>query len=106
MPLPSDRRADRLSLDIGTVLLLLAEEGTRGLAVRIDRMAPAQQADLVALSWLGAGVYCPDEWLEARFEAHAAHDHRTASYLVGLPEFGQRLRRAIQLLGAAPPVLH
>ena len=107
MPLPSDKRAGRrrLSLDSGTVLLL-AGEGADELATRIDHMAPLQQADLVALSWLGAGVYCPDEWMEARFEARAAQDHRTASYLAGLPELGPRLKRAIQLLGVAPPVLH
>ncbi len=39
------------------------------LAVFIDRLAPDEQADLLALSLVGRGDYAPEEWQEAQSAA-------------------------------------
>ncbi|MBR7513127.1 DUF3775 domain-containing protein, partial [Mycobacterium tuberculosis] len=42
-----------------------------------------EQIDLVALAWLGRGDGDLDTWNDLRNEAAAAHNRRTASYLLG-----------------------
>ncbi|MGE0388488.1 MAG: DUF3775 domain-containing protein [Gammaproteobacteria bacterium] len=44
-----------------------------------------QQAELVALMWIGRGDFGADEWAQALAEALARANSRTADYLLGTP---------------------
>jgi hypothetical protein len=61
-----------------------------------------EQIDLVALAWLGRGTYELSEWDEARSEARAAHNARTAEYLTGLPLLGDYLEEGLATIEAQP----
>jgi hypothetical protein len=50
-----------------------------------------EQVRLVALAWIGRGTFGASEWMDALKEARAAHNNRTAEYLVGLPLLGDYL---------------
>ncbi len=58
-----------------------------------------QQIDLVALTWVGRGDYDIGEWQEAREQAAAAHNDRTADYLLGLPLLSEFLEDALSETG-------
>ena len=58
-----------------------------------------QQIDLVALTWVGRGDYDIDEWHDARSQAAAAHNERTADYLLGLPLLSEFLEDALSDCG-------
>jgi len=58
-----------------------------------------QQIDLVALTWVGRGDYEIREWSEARAQAAAAHNERTAEYLLGLPLLSEFLEDALTECG-------
>ncbi len=51
----------------------------------VEDLEPDQQAELVALMWLGRGDYGLDEWDEAVEEARASLTDHTAEYLLGHP---------------------
>ncbi len=57
------------------------------------------QADLVMLAWVGCGLYAARDWREARFEAYAAQNGRTACYLSAMPLLAAWLERGIAELG-------
>jgi hypothetical protein len=61
-----------------------------------------EQADLVALTWLGRGDGDLDDWDDLRAEASRAHNKRTAEYLLGIPLFGDYLEEALEQLGHSP----
>jgi hypothetical protein len=65
----------------------------------IGSMSEDEQIDLVALSWLGRGDYTVADWPEVRAEAARAHNKRTASYLLGIPQLGDFLEEGLSLLG-------
>lgn len=54
-----------------------------------------EQAELVALAWVGRGTYDPDQFDEAVAEATRAHNKRTAEYLIGLPLLGDYLEEGL-----------
>ncbi len=54
-----------------------------------------EQIRLVALAWIGRGTYEAGEWQEALNQARAAHNTRTAEYLVGLPLLGDYLEEGL-----------
>jgi hypothetical protein len=58
-----------------------------------------EQIDLVALAWLGRDDYDADDWPAVREEAAEAHNERTASYLLGLPQLGDFLEEGLAVLG-------
>ena len=58
-----------------------------------------EQADLVALAWLGRGDGTIDDWRELRAEAARAHNKRTASYLLGMPLLADHLEEALAQFG-------
>jgi Protein of unknown function (DUF3775) len=51
----------------------------------IDDLEPDQQAELVALMWVGRGDLEPEEWAEAREMAAERRDGSTAQYLLKHP---------------------
>jgi hypothetical protein len=65
----------------------------------INAMSVDEQIDLVALVWLGRDDYTADDWASVRQDAAAAHNKRTASYLLGTPQLGDFLEEGLALLG-------
>jgi len=65
----------------------------------INSLSVDEQVDLVALTWLGRDDYTADDWAAVREEAAAAHNRRTASYLLGMPLLGDFLEEGLSMLG-------
>jgi Protein of unknown function (DUF3775) len=65
----------------------------------ISAMSVDEQVDLVALAWLGRDDYTAADWASVREEAAAAHNKRTATYLLGMPLLGDFLEEGLSLLG-------
>jgi hypothetical protein len=65
----------------------------------IGALTEDEQVDLVALAWLGRDDYAASDWEAVREEAAAAHNDRTASYLLGMPLLGDFLEEGLSLLG-------
>jgi len=65
----------------------------------INAMSVDEQVDLVALAWLGRDDYTAADWASVREEAAAAHNKRTATYLLGMPQLGDFLEEGLSLLG-------
>jgi hypothetical protein len=63
----------------------------------VEDLAPEQQAELVALMWLGRGDYGLDEWEEASNEALAQFlDHgNTVTYLLSHPMVSDHLEEGL-----------
>ena len=65
----------------------------------IDSLSEDEQIDLVALAWLGRDDYSASDWQAVRQEAAQAHNERTASYLLGMPQLGDFLEEGLAALG-------
>ena len=65
----------------------------------IDSLSEDEQIDLVALAWLGRDDYVASDWLVVPEEAAAAHNQRTADYLIGMPLLGDFLEEGLSMLG-------
>jgi hypothetical protein len=65
----------------------------------INSLSGDEQIDLVALAWLGRDDYSAKDWLAVREEAARAHNPRTASYLLGMPQLGDFLEEGLSTLG-------
>lgn len=59
------------------------------LANEIDDLEPDQQAELVALMWVGRGDLEPEEWLDALSLAGERNDVSTAEYLLAHPHLAE-----------------
>lgn len=69
-----------------SVLTEDAYDTVRGeLAAFIDAMDDDEQAELVALVWIGRGDYSAEDWDEALREARARRQGPTSAYLLGSP---------------------
>jgi hypothetical protein len=44
-----------------------------------------EQAELVALAWIGRGSFAKEEWRDALREARDQHGDQVADYLLGMP---------------------
>lgn len=65
----------------------------------IDALSEDEQIDLVSLTWLGRDDYSAADWATVREEAARAHNERTASYLLGVPQLGDFLEEGLSMLG-------
>lgn len=65
----------------------------------INSLSEDEQVDLVALAWLGRDDYSAGDWPGVREEAAAAHNERTADYLLGTPLLGDFLEEGLSMLG-------
>ncbi len=65
----------------------------------IDGLNEDQQAELVALTWLGRGDYTADDWREAVETALERRTNPTSEYLLGTPMLGDYLEEGLTLLG-------
>lgn len=64
----------------------------------IDRLGPDEQAELVAIFWVGRGSFDPDEFVEAVQTAKAEASVPTADYLFGSPHFVDHLEAGAEAL--------
>ncbi|MFA5899871.1 MAG: DUF3775 domain-containing protein [Hyphomicrobium sp.] len=69
------------------------------LAGFIDRLNYDEQANLVALMWLGRGTYEKDEFDEAVETARAERINATSNYLLGIPLLSDYLEEGLEKLG-------
>lgn len=58
-----------------------------------------EQANLVALAWLGRGAFGPEEWDEAIAEARRNQDKDVADYLLGMPHVSDHLEEGLAAHG-------
>jgi hypothetical protein len=58
-----------------------------------------EEANLVALAWIGRGTYTADDWDEALATARAERDTRTERYLLGMPLLADYLEDGLEALG-------
>lgn len=65
----------------------------------INSLSEDEQIDLVALAWLGRDDYVASDWPAVREDAAAAHNDRTAEYLIGIPLLGDFLEEGLSMLG-------
>lgn len=75
------------------------DPAAREIRAFVNAMDEDQQIELVALTWVGRGDYEIAEWPEARAQAAAAHNDRTADYLLGLPLLSEFLEDALSDCG-------
>ncbi|MEJ2760598.1 MAG: DUF3775 domain-containing protein [Gammaproteobacteria bacterium] len=62
-------------------------------------LEPDQQANLVALMWMGRGEYEPEEWDAALRRAKSEMTPQTAEYLIAKPYLADYLLEGLDLLG-------
>jgi hypothetical protein len=65
----------------------------------INALSEEEQADLVALLWLGRGDGTMEDWNDLRDEAERQHNNRTAAYLLGEPLLADHLEEGISQFG-------
>jgi hypothetical protein len=65
----------------------------------IDNLNEDEQAELVALVWLGRGDYDARGWSAALKEARARHTGSTSDYLLGEPLLADLLEEGLAALG-------
>lgn len=65
----------------------------------IDGLSEDEQIDLVALAWLGRDDHVSRDWPSVREDAAAAHNERTAQYLLGMPLVSDYLEEGLSMLG-------
>ncbi len=65
----------------------------------INALTEEEQADLVALLWLGRGDGTMEDWDDLRDEAQHQHDSRTAAYLLGEPLLSDHLEEGLSQFG-------
>ena len=65
----------------------------------INALSEEEQAELVALLWLGRGDGTLEDWDDLRDEAQRQHNNRTAAYLLGEPLLSDHLEEGISQFG-------
>ncbi len=73
-----------------------AEGELRGI---IDRLNQDEQAELIALMWIGRGSFEAEDWEAARSTAEAEASTPCADYLIGTPHFPDHLESGAEALG-------
>jgi hypothetical protein len=68
------------------------------IAVQVEDLEPDQQAELVALMWIGRGDLEPEEWDEALELAAERQDGSTADYLLKHPHVADYLDEGLDRL--------
>jgi hypothetical protein len=58
-----------------------------------------EQASLVALAWIGRGLFGPEELDEALDTARTEHVNRSEDYLLGMPLLADYLEEGLDKLG-------
>jgi len=88
---------------VGQVIIMARElhraEGE--LRAFIDRFGVDEQAELVALMWIGRGSFDVQELDEAIAMAQSEASTPTADYLIGTPHLADHLEAALDALGVS-----
>lgn len=94
---PEDGDAEE---DPTAILEDFSNDPTRAeLAGFVDRLNYDEQANLVALMWIGRGTYEKEEFDEAVETARAERVNSTSSYLLGIPLLADYLEEGLEKLG-------
>ena len=64
-----------------------------------------EQANLVAIAWIGRGTYDAEDWEEALATARDEATTPTWKYLLGMPELSDYLEDGLEALGISPTEL-
>lgn len=72
---------------------------TEELVEEIDNMDSEQQAELVALMWVGRGDFSADEWAEAMALATERADRPASEYLLSHPMVADEIVAGLEELG-------
>lgn len=67
----------------------------------VDRMSEDEQAELVAIMWIGRESFFPDDFAEAVATARAEASTPCADYLIGTPHLSDHLENGLDALGFA-----
>lgn len=65
----------------------------------IDNLSDDEQAELVAIAWIGRGTYTADDWDEAVEVAREEHPRRVGKYLLGQPLLADELEEGLSEMG-------
>lgn len=65
----------------------------------IEAMDEEEQAELVALAWVGRGDFSADDWEEAVRQARERHVGPTSAYLLGMPLLASALEDGLGEFG-------
>ncbi len=71
----------------------------RELASFIGTLNDDEQANLVALTWIGRETFGADEWQTALTTARDEHVNQTAGYLMGIPLLADYLEAGLEAMG-------
>ncbi|AGA32256.1 hypothetical protein TVNIR_0554 [Thioalkalivibrio nitratireducens DSM 14787] len=82
---------------------ILADHGSdltlQELRIGLRGLEPGQQAELLALKWLGRGDYGSSEWEEAKREALENWSPEVMDRLIATPLISEYLLEALDILG-------
>ena len=93
-----------LDLEILAQIVLMGRELDRAegeLRAMIERQGDDQQAELVALIWVGRGAFEAEEWEEAVTTAYAEATTPCADYVLGMPHFTDHIEAGLDALGVS-----
>ncbi len=65
----------------------------------IDRMSEDEQAELVAIMWIGRDSFDADDWQEAVATARSEASVPCADYVLGSPHLSDHLENGLDALG-------
>jgi Protein of unknown function (DUF3775) len=86
--------------DPNSILEDFANDPTRAeLATFIDGLNYDEQANLVALAWIGRGTFEKEEFAEAVETARGERINATAGYLLGMPLLADYLEEGLEKMG-------
>lgn len=86
--------------DFKSVLLAYPDDPTfKETKAFIEALSGNEQAELVALTWLGREDYIASEWDQALKDAVDRHSGSTAEYLLGIPLLPDFLENGLTQLG-------
>ena len=87
--------------DLGDAILEdRSSDATRSEAAEfIATLNEDEQADLVALTWVGRGTYSAEEFKEAVEMARAERTNPTEEYLLGIPLLADYLEEGLEKMG-------
>lgn len=94
-----------INVDKIAQVILLSREMNRAeaeLDAFIERLDPEEQADLVAVFWVGRGSYDAADIDEAIATARAEATTPTSDYLKGSPHLADHLEAGLDALGIDP----
>jgi hypothetical protein len=96
----NDRESGNGAEEPESILEDFAEDATRSeVAQFIAALNDDEQADLVALAWIGRGTYSSDQFQEAVETAKAERVNATEVYLLGIPLLGAYLAEGLEKMG-------